>query len=132
MAKYAAETYQDPKVVKAACRKAEECQRAVLERFKALVERAQKHDWTVAKAKSALAGRSRANEVEEIPSPLFDQAGKAKTRLTIYLDRVRDPGQATPLARAELVSLLQSVIREIEAVPGQAATAKTQASASAR
>jgi len=131
MAKYAAETYQDPKVVKAACRKAEECQRAVLERFKALVERAQKHDWTVAKTKAALAGRSR-NEDEEIPSPLFDQAGKAKTRLTIYLDRVRDPGQATPLARAELVSLLQSVIREIEAVPGQVAAASSQACASAR
>src|SRR6266542_2910383 len=123
MAKYAAETYQDPKVVKAACRKAEECQRAVLERFKALVERAQKHDWTVAKAKTALAGRSRANEDEEIPAPLFEQAGKAKTRLTVYLDRVRDPGQATPGARAELVALLQSVIREIEAVPGQVAAA---------
>jgi hypothetical protein len=45
--KYAAEAHQDPKVVKATCRKAEEYQRAVLERFKALVERAQKHDWAV-------------------------------------------------------------------------------------
>jgi hypothetical protein len=39
---------------------------------------------------------------------------------------VRDPGQATPLARAELLSLLRSVIREIEAAPGQVAAANTQ------
>jgi hypothetical protein len=48
-----------------------------------------------------------------------------------YLDRVRDPGQGTPLVRGDLVAMLTSLIREIEAVPGQVAAANTKASTSA-
>ena len=50
MKRYAPETFQDLKVVKDTCRKAEESQRAVLARFDAVVERAQEEDWTVKKS----------------------------------------------------------------------------------
>src|SRR6185369_1036569 len=128
MAKYATETFQDPKVVKATCRKAETAQRAVVERFGELVERAQKQQWTVAKAKAALHHRRRgADEVEEEgATPLFEHAGKGKTRLTVHLDRVRDPSRATEPARADLLELLHALVREIEA-----AGAAEQASADA-
>jgi hypothetical protein len=118
MAKYAVETFQDPKVVKATCRKAEEAQRAVLERFAAVVERAQKQKWTVARAKTLL-GESRPGrdvEPEVGRLPLFERAGKGQTRLTIHLDRVRDPALATPDACAELMTVLQALIREIDPV----------------
>ena len=118
MNKYAAETFQDPKVVKATCRKVEEFQRAAHERFKAVVERAQKQKWTVVKARAALAVKTESDgETEETVRPLFEQTGKARPRLTIYLDRLRDPALATPHARAELVTTLQGLIPELGVVP---------------
>jgi ParB family chromosome partitioning protein len=119
MAKYAAETFQDPKVVKATCRKAEEAQRAVLERFAAIVERAQKQKWTVARAKILLGEDSRAEgaEPEARLLPLFEQTGRRQTRFTIYLDRVRDPSRGTPEALAELKEALQALLREFDLVP---------------
>jgi ParB family chromosome partitioning protein len=120
MAKYAAESFQDPKVVKATCRKAEEAQQAVLERFAAVVERAQKQKWTVARAKTLLGERrSRAQTEPDLGLlPLFERTGKGKTRLTIYLDRVLDPARATEPSRSELLQLLHAIIREVE--PGSA------------
>jgi hypothetical protein len=41
MTRYAAETFQDPKVVKATCRKADETHRAIVERFDVAVVSAQ-------------------------------------------------------------------------------------------
>ena len=116
MTKYAAETFQDPKVVKATCRKAEDAQRAVLERFATVVERAQKERWTVARAKALLGEARPGGEVEpEVGRlPLFERTGRAQARLTVYLDRVRDRSQATPGAHAELLATLQSLVREIE------------------
>jgi hypothetical protein len=45
---------------------------------------------------------------------VFWRTGRRQTRLTIHLDRVRDPTLATPAARAELVMMLQGLVREIE------------------
>src|SRR5919198_1010553 len=57
IAAYAAETFQDPRIVKSTCRKADDAQRALVERFAAVVERAQKEGWTVAKAREAFRER---------------------------------------------------------------------------
>ena len=105
--------------MKATCRKAEESQRAVLERFAALVERAQKQKWTVAKAKALLSDRRRGSdpEPEVRPLPLYELGGKGRARLTVHLDRVRDPATASDAARAELLDLLQALTREIESGP---------------
>jgi hypothetical protein len=116
IAAYAAETFQDPKIVKATCRKAEQSQQTVLERFSAIVARAEKEKWTVAKARAALAERRRAGNDWSNPKPLpcFEQAGEGKTRLTIYLDRVRDPALATSEALGGLLAVLRDIVSEIE------------------
>ncbi len=121
--RYAAETFQDPKVVKATCRKAEDSQRAVLERFDVIVARAQKESWTVGKAKAELADRRRKSGVGKGAGrlPCFEQAGKGSTRLTIHLDRVRDPASATPEALTDLLSVLRGLVRELESVTPSAA-----------
>ena len=59
MARYAAETFQDPRVVKATCRKAEDSERAMRAEFDAVVERAAKERWTVAKTKTEVAALRR-------------------------------------------------------------------------
>jgi ParB family chromosome partitioning protein len=117
MARYAAETFQDPKVVKATCRKAEESRRAVLARFDAIVARAQKESWTVGKAKAVLGERRRraagSGKTGE-DRACFEHEGKRGTRLTIHLDRIRDPAAATPEQVATLLSMLRDLMREIE------------------
>jgi hypothetical protein len=112
----AAETFQDAKIVKATCRKAEQLQQAVLDRFSAIVDRAKKEKWTVAKARAALAERHRAGNgwSNSKPLPCFEQAGEGKTRLTIYLDRVRDPALGTPEALAGLLAVLRDIVSEID------------------
>jgi ParB family chromosome partitioning protein len=59
MTRYAAETFQDPNIVKATCRKAEEWERALLARFDDVVTRATKERWTVAKTKAEVAALRR-------------------------------------------------------------------------
>jgi ParB/RepB/Spo0J family partition protein len=59
MTRYAAETFQDPSIVKATCRKAEESERALLARFDDVVTRATKERWTVAKTKAEVAALRR-------------------------------------------------------------------------
>jgi hypothetical protein len=121
MARYSAETFQDPKVVKATCRKAEESQRALLERFDAIVARAQKEGWTVARAKAELAERRRKSGAKRA-LPCFEQSGKGQNRITVHLDRVRDPAVATAESLEALLAVLRNLVREIESsrarVPG--------------
>ncbi len=114
MARYAAETFQDPKVVKATCRKAEASQRAVLERFDAVVARAAKEGWTVEKAKSELSvlrAKSGAQNARHLPC--YEQARKG-ARLTVHLDRVRNPDLATPDSLASLLGVLRDLTAEVE------------------
>jgi ParB family chromosome partitioning protein len=59
MARHAAETFQDPVIVKATCRKAEESERALLAEFDEVVRRAAKERWTVAKTKAEVAALRR-------------------------------------------------------------------------
>jgi ParB family chromosome partitioning protein len=59
MTRYAAETFQDPDIVKATCRKAEEWERTLLARFDDVVTRATKERWTVAKTKAEVAALRR-------------------------------------------------------------------------
>jgi hypothetical protein len=117
MNRYAAETFQDPKVVKATCRKAEESQRAVLERFDAVVARAQKEGWTVAKARLELAEYRRSGRRARgaKPATCFEHAGKGNARLTVHLDRVRDPTVATPEVLETLLGVLRDLTGEVEA-----------------
>ena len=117
MAVYAADTFQDPKIVKATCRKADEAQQALLERFAAVVQRAQKEGWTVARARAALAERRRSGRGRSKRAPCFEQGGPGKTRLTLHLDRIRDPARATPDALNALLDVLRGIVREIEAGP---------------
>jgi ParB family chromosome partitioning protein len=114
MARYATETFQDPKIVKATCRKAEASQRAVLERFDVLVARAIKECWTVEKAKSeltALRAKEGARKAKHLPC--YEQARKG-TRLTVHLDRVRNPDLATPESLANLLGVLRDLTSEVE------------------
>jgi len=123
MSKYAAETFQDPKVVKATCRKAEELQSAVQERFKAVVDRAQKQKWTVARARAVLAGKGGESEEEGRPV-LFEYGGKARARLTVHLDRLRNRALGTREERADLVAVLLGIIGEIHSLPEGADASK--------
>ncbi|BDG08657.1 ParB/RepB/Spo0J family partition protein [Anaeromyxobacter paludicola] len=129
MARYAAETYQDPKVVRATCRKAEEAQKALIEHFEEVVTRAEKEGWSVARARAALADRRRKHTDGKGGggTPCFERTGREKTRLVVHLDRVRDPAVATPEAVAELLTVLRGVVREIEATQLGAAAAPERA-----
>ena len=114
MARYAAETFQDPKVVKATCRKAEASQRAVLERFDAIVTRAAKESWTVERAKTELTSlRAREGGHNAKHLPCFEQARKG-ARLTVHLDRMRNPEVATPESLANLLGVLRDLTAEVE------------------
>lgn len=55
MSRYAAETFQDLKIVKETCRKAEESESALFAQFGDVVKRAAKERWTVAKTKTEVA-----------------------------------------------------------------------------
>lgn len=116
MRRYAAETFQDLQVVKATCREAEESQRALAERFDAVVAKAQREGWTVARAKAELpACRRSGGKIPELRGlPCFEQGGKGNARLTVHLDRLRDPTLGTPEARAELLGVLRSLVAELE------------------
>ncbi len=114
MARYAAETFQDPKVVKATCRKAEASQRAVLERFDGIVARAAKETWTVERAKAELTSlRAKAGAQKATHLPCYEQARKG-SRLTVHLDRMRDPELATPESLASLLGVLRDLASEVE------------------
>jgi ParB family chromosome partitioning protein len=114
MARYAAETFQDPKVVKATCRKAEASQRAVLDRFDAIVTRAANESWTVERAKTELASlRAKDGPRKAKHLPCYEQVRKG-TRLTVHLDRVRNPDLATPESLSSLLSVLRDLTSEVE------------------
>jgi ParB/RepB/Spo0J family partition protein len=119
MVAYAAETYQDPEVVKATCRKADDAQRALVARFDGVVQRAQKEGWTVARARAALADRRRASRGRARPVPCFEQGGPRGTRLVVHLDRLRDPSAASESMRQELGRILRGVLEEL-GVPSRA------------
>jgi ParB/RepB/Spo0J family partition protein len=112
MTRYASETFQDPNIVKATCRKAEDSQRAVLERFDAIVARALKESWTVRKAKVELAERRRRVGGGKHLS-CFERTGNGQSQITVHLDRVRDPAIATESVAA-LLTALREIVREIE------------------
>lgn len=117
MTAYAAETFQDPKAVKETCRKAEDAQRALVARFEAVVQRAQKEAWTVARARTALSERRRSSRGRAKPVPCFEQGGPRGTRLVVHLDRLRDPGAASESTRQELGRILRGVLQELDAPP---------------
>jgi ParB family chromosome partitioning protein len=116
MRRYATETFQDPQVVKATCRKAEDSQRALVERFDALVAKVQREGWTVARAKAELpACRRNGGKLPDVTRlPCFERGGKGNARLIVYLDRVREPTLGNPAARAELLGVLRSLVAELE------------------
>lgn len=116
MAKYAAETFQDTKVVKATCQKAEHAARMLVERFDAVVERARREKWTVSRAKTLLreSGRSAPKEPSAVP-PLFEQAGKGSSaRLVVHLGRLRDPARAKDESLTDLFAVLGPLARDVE------------------
>ena len=116
MAKYAAETFQDPKVVKATCQKAEHAARKLVERFDAVVERARREKWTVSRAKGLLreSGRPSQNE-PPAAQPLFEQSGRGNAaRLVVHLGRLRDPARAKNESLAELFAVLGPLARDVE------------------
>jgi ParB family chromosome partitioning protein len=121
MGKYAAETFQDPKVVKATCRKAEEFERAVVTRLEAVVERARTQKWTVAKAKAALGSGAREERRGGGRKLLFERAGVGGARVTIHLERVHDPARARDPSLDELLELLRNLTRDVEAVQAEGA-----------
>lgn len=93
MAKYAAETFQDLKVVKATCQKAEQAGRKLVERFDAVVARAVREKWTVSRAKSRLRDRSRSVEPGYDTSPAALRADGERERCAARRSR-------RPLARS--------------------------------
>jgi len=124
MAAYAAETFQDPKVVKVTCLKAEDAQRKLVDRFTAVVERAQKEGWTVARAREALRERRRTARAARM-LPCLERAGKDNARVTVHLDRLRAAAGTSPDSIAEALSLLREIVCEIEAA-GAAATSTVE------
>jgi len=122
MAAYAAETFQATKIVKTTCRKADDAQQSLVERFGVFVERAQKEGWTVARARAALGERRRSSRGRPKPVPCFEQDGPGGMRLVVHLDRLRDPSRSTESARQELGRILRSVLDELAAAPAAAGT----------
>jgi hypothetical protein len=134
MAKYAAETFQDPKVVKATCKKAEQAGRKLVERFDAVVARAVGEKWTVSRAKSRLRGRERSAEPSvPVPEPLFERAGKgSEARLVVHVGRLHDPDKAAAPALSELLAILDSLTRDVaRLLPGTAVEQPPREAASA-
>jgi len=124
MAKYAAETFQDPKVVKATCQKAEQAGRKLVERFDAVVARAVREKWTVSRAKNRLRDRRRSAEPGGPgPQPLFERAGKGSdARLVVHVGRLHDPDKAAAPALSELLAILDPLTRDVaRLLPGSAA-----------
>jgi ParB family transcriptional regulator, chromosome partitioning protein len=119
---FAEATAQDPKIVRATLKKADDAERSVAIKFSTVVDRAVKRQWTTQKARAALSGRSGVGaDAETGPEPLFEYGGKGtQERLTIHLDRVRSP-DASPESLAELASKLRVLLSEIEARPPQLA-----------
>lgn len=115
MANFAAETFQDPKVVKATCQKAEQAGRKLVERFDTVVARAVREKWTVSRAKSRLRDRSRSVEPDTThPQPLFERAGKGSdARLVVHVGRLHDPETAAAPAISELFAILDPLTRDV-------------------
>jgi hypothetical protein len=115
MTRYAAETFQDPKIVKATCRAAEASQRALGERFDEIVARAQRETWTVARAKAEVAAqRQGGTRAKRGAAPVcFERAGKDDSRVTLHLDRLRGPNVATEALQGTL-DLLRGLVVELE------------------
>jgi hypothetical protein len=115
MAKYAAETFQDPKVVKATCQKAEQVGRKLVERFDAVVARAAREKWTVSRAKSRLRDRDRSAEPDApAPQPLFERAGQGgDARVVVHVGRLHDPARAKDPSLPELFAILAPLTREV-------------------
>jgi ParB/RepB/Spo0J family partition protein len=118
--KYAAENWLDPKMVKATIKTAEKIERAAEEQFERVVKRAVEGGWTVKDARRLLGG-SRGKAKEEAGRlPLFERSeAKGRARLTIHLERLKDPEIATSAARGELARVLRSLLADLEqeAVP---------------
>jgi ParB family chromosome partitioning protein len=133
MAKYAAETFQDPKVVKATCQKAEQAGRKLVERFDAVVARAVREKWTVSRAKSRLRDRDRSSESGSPgPQPLFERAGKGSdARLVVHVGRLHDPETAAAPALSELFAVLDPLTRDVaRLLPGSAVEQSRRVAAS--
>lgn len=133
MAKYAAETFQDPKVVKATCQKAEQAGRKLVERFDAVVARAVREKWTVSRAKSRLRDRDRSAEPDTPdPQPLFQRAGKGSdARLVVHVGRLHDPETAGASALSELFAILDPLTRDVaRLLPGSAVEQSRRVAAS--
>ncbi|GAO01307.1 putative chromosome-partitioning protein ParB [Anaeromyxobacter sp. PSR-1] len=131
MAAFAAETFQDPKAVKATCLKAETAQGKLVDRFAAVVERAQKEGWTVAKAREAHRERRRtARAVRKLPC--LERAGKDNARVTVHLDRLRAAAGTSPESIAEALGVLRAIVGEIEAAGAAAASTVELDAADAR
>jgi hypothetical protein len=115
MAKYAAETFQDPKVVKATCQKAEQAGRKLVERFDAVVAHAVREKWTVSRAKSRLRDRVHSAKADApVPQPLFERAGKGSdARLVVHVGRLHDPDKAGAPALSELFAILDPLTRDV-------------------
>lgn len=113
----------------ATCRKAEEIQRDLLERFDALVARAQKEGWTVARTRAELSERRRKVTRDGPPDgslPCCERTGKGQNCMVVHLDRMRDPAVGTD-SIAELLAELLALVREIEtAHPDVGATKRAE------
>jgi ParB family chromosome partitioning protein len=118
MARYAAVTFQDPKVVKATCQKAEQVGRKLVERFDAVVARGVRERWTVARAKSRLRDRERSAEPSApVPEPLFERAGQGgDARVVVHVGRLHDPAWAKDPSLPELLAILAPLAREVAAL----------------
>ena len=94
MPRYAAETFQDPKIVRETCRKAEQSERALLARFDDVVARAAKERWTVAKTKAEVAAtrRDAADTRPRTASPTRDAVERGEPYQVV---RKRQPARNT-------------------------------------
>jgi hypothetical protein len=99
MTRYAAQTFQDPHIVKATCRKAEEWERALLARFDDVVTRATKERWTVAKTKAEVAAlrRHAADARPPAASPTQDAVERGEAH---QVAREPQPGRDTKTENA--------------------------------
>ncbi len=133
MVRYAAETFQDPKVVRATCQKAEQAGRKLVERFDAVVARAVREKWTVSRAKNRLRDRDRSAEPDApVPQPLFERTGKGSdARLVVHVGRLHDPDTAADPAISELFAILDPLTRDVaRLMPGSAVEQPQRAGAS--
>ncbi|HTP49475.1 MAG TPA: ParB N-terminal domain-containing protein [Anaeromyxobacteraceae bacterium] len=137
IAKYAAATAQDVKIVRATCKAGERMESFLEDKFTAVVHKAIDQKWTVEETRRRLSRQGPTKpdpaDNEGPPAPLYEQIGSrvGKARLVVHLERMR----SRDVSRDQLEELgrtLRSVLAEVEKLTTNANRASRDAPATSQ